>query len=104
MVNNSGTRPWVCGGRISDILGITENNINFKDKTIRFLVRKRKDNTVADKKYWLTLSVDMETLSEIMDYIHTWNVKGYLFQSYRNSNKPLSRQAVALKLKSLSEI
>jgi integrase len=36
----------------------------------------------------------METLSEVMDYIQTWSIKGLLFPSTRKSTKTLTRQAV----------
>jgi len=93
---------WTTGGRISDVLSMTESNIDFTERTIIFLVKKRKDRNTIDKKYWITLSLDMETLSEIMAYIHTWKIKGFLFSSYRNSGKPLTRQAVSIKVKSLA--
>jgi integrase/recombinase XerD len=99
---------WVTGARISDVLSMREdnNNINFGDKSITFLVKKRK---LRDKKtnyvgeFWHRITLDMETVSEIANYIHIWKIHGYLFPSHRNSGKPLTRQAVALKLNKLAE-
>ena len=94
---------WTTGARISDVLSITDNYINFTDKTVRFLVKKRKDKDRADGQFWHTISIDMETLTEIMAYIHTWSIRGLLFRSHMNTNTQLTRQAVALKLNVLKE-
>ena len=94
---------WITGARITDVLDMRTDKINFNNRSITFLVRKRKNTKRADGQWWHTITIDMETLNEIMNYIHTWNVRGLLFPSYRNSDKQLTRQAVALKLKSLAE-
>jgi integrase/recombinase XerD len=95
---------WTTGARISDVLSIEDNNINFTNKTVTFLVKKRKDKDNKTGEFWHTISIDMETLGELMAYIHSWQVKGFLFKSYRNSGKALTRQAVLQKVKSLAEI
>jgi integrase len=42
------TLMWVSGARITDILYLSDNNINFGNKTITFLVKKRKDKDRPD--------------------------------------------------------
>jgi site-specific recombinase XerD len=97
---------WVTGARVSDVLAMKEENIKFGEKSITFLVKKRK---VRDKKlnyvgeFWHTITIDMNTLSEIMNYLHTWKIHGYLFPAHRKSGKPITRQAVSAKLNKLAE-
>jgi integrase/recombinase XerD len=97
---------WITGARVSDVLAMKEENINFSDRSISFLVKKRK---VRDKKtdyageFWHRITIDVGTVSEIANYIHVWKMHGYLFPSHRNSGKSLTRQAVALKLNKLAE-
>jgi integrase/recombinase XerD len=95
---------WTTGARISDVLSIKDNNINFANRTLTFIVKKRKDKQAKNNEYWHTISIDMETLGELMAYIHSWQIKGFLFQSYKNSGKPLTRQAILQKVKSLADI
>lgn len=95
---------WVSGARITDVLYMSTDQIIFKDRTIRFLVRKRKDKNSVNQEFWHTISIDMESLSEIMDYIQKWRIQGLLFKSYRTSNKSISRQWVNQKLKMLAKI
>ena len=64
-------------------------------------MRDRETKEVGE--FWHQITVDMETLSEIMAYVHKWNMKGFLFPSHLHSNKPLSRQAVSLKQDKLAE-
>src|SRR5665647_1448529 len=90
---------WASGARVSDVLGITADKISFKDRTITFLVHKRrskKKNTGG--AYWHTITIDNETLHEIGDYSQKWNIRGLLFPASMRGTKPLTRQAVALKL------
>jgi site-specific recombinase XerD len=65
-------------------------------------VRYRETKEVGE--FWHQITVDMESLSEIMAYIHKWNIKGFLFPSHQHSNEPLSRQAVSLKMDKLAEV
>ena len=97
---------WDTGARIADVLAMREEYVNFGDKSITFLVKKRKVKYKETKEvgeFWHKIYIDMETLSEIMNYIHKWKIHGYLFPSHRNDGKPLTRQAVSLKLDKLSE-
>ena len=90
---------WASGARVSDVLGMTADKISFKDRTINFLVHKRrskKKNTGG--AYWHTITIDNETLHEIGDYSQKWNIRGLLFPASMRGTKPLTRQAVALKL------
>jgi integrase len=98
------TMSWVTGARISDVLAMTSEKINFKDRTITFLVKKRKDKDRADLAFWHTVTLDMETLAEIMSYIQAWSIKGLLFPAYRHSTKPMTRQAVNIKLNQLTDL
>jgi integrase len=59
---------WVTGARISDVLTFTDNSIDFTKKTIRFCVQKKKDKHSPDGKFWLEISFDMETSTELMAY------------------------------------
>jgi integrase/recombinase XerD len=95
---------WTLGARISDVLSIKDIDISFRDKTVTYLVKKRKDKSSKNNEFWHTVSIDMETLSEIMAYIHDWSINGYLFRPYMLSNKPMRRQNVDFKLKKLAEI
>lgn len=95
---------WTTGARISDVLSFTDNSINFAKKTITFLVQKRKDPDHPKGEFWLELSIDMETLSEIMAYVHSWAIRGYLFRPFILSNKAMTRQAIAKKIKQLAVI
>jgi integrase/recombinase XerD len=95
---------WATGARITDVLWMSTELIDFKNHTIKFLVRKRKDKERSDKQFWHTVNLDMETLSEIMDYMQIWSVKGYLFRSYRTpeyEKHPMTRQAINAKMKVL---
>jgi integrase/recombinase XerD len=95
---------WTTGARISDILSFTDKSINFTKKTATFLVKKRHDPEALDGLFWLELSLDIETLSELMAYIHTWSIRGYLFRPFVLSESALTRQAVAKKVKQLAVI
>ncbi len=90
---------WSTGARVTDVLNMSTENIKFQEKSIRFLVHKRRSTKVkTGGEFWHTIPIDMETLGEIMDYIQTWSVKGYLFPATKNAIKPLTRQAVNKKL------
>jgi integrase len=52
---------WITGARISDVLTFTDNSIDFTKKTVRFCVQKRKDKDSPDGKFWLEISLGMET-------------------------------------------
>jgi integrase/recombinase XerD len=95
---------WTLGARISDVLSIKDTDISFRDKTVTYLVKKRKDKSSKNNEFWHTVSIDMETLSEIMSYIHEWSITGYLFRPYLISKKSMTRQAVDAKVKKLAEV
>jgi integrase/recombinase XerD len=98
------TMMWVTGARISDVLAMSSEKIDFRQTKIKFLVKKRKDKERADKQFWHEITLDIETITELADYLQRWQIKGLLFPAHRHSNKQLSRQAVALKVKSLAKI
>ena len=96
---------WSTGARVTDVLGMSTENIKFQEKSIRFLVHKRKSKKVkTGGEFWHIIPVDMETLGEVMDYIQTWSVKGFLFPAIKGATKPLTRQAVNKKLNEYSEL
>lgn len=98
---------WATGARITDVLWMSSELIDFKNQTIKFLVRKRTDIKRADRQFWHTVTLDMQTLSEIMDYTQTWRVRGYLFRSYRDpkyEKHPMTRQAINSKIKILCAV
>lgn len=94
---------WSTGAQITDVLQMSSDLIDFKNRTIKFLVKKRKDRTRPDGQFWHTVTLDMETLTEIMDYMQTWSIKGVLFRSYRNVAKPLTCQRINSKMNELCE-
>jgi len=98
---------WVTGGRIADCLTFTDYNLNIKERTITFTVKKRKvrDYKYEDPKPFVhTVSLDNETLFEVLDYTRKWEIKGLLFASRRKSNKSLTRQAINKKLNEYSDL
>lgn len=96
---------WATGARVSDVVEMCSTNIIFKEKTIKFLVHKRRSHKVkTNGEFWHVISIDLETLGEIMDYVQTYSIKGLLFPSLRTSNKPLTRQAVNKRLNELSTL
>lgn len=93
------TMMWATGARVTDVLDMSTERINFRDKSIKFLVHKRRSTKLkSGGEFWHTISIDMETLSQIMDFMQTWSVKGLLFPSTMNGKKPMTRQAVNKKL------
>jgi len=92
---------WTTGARITDVLAMSTEKIDFTAHAIRFLVRKRKAE--GGGEFWHEVTLDMETLTELMSYIQTWTIKGLLFPSHRNSKKQLTRNAVGKKVKFLAE-
>lgn len=95
---------WTTGARISDVLAMSSEKIDFRERSITFLVKKRKDHSRKDSQFWHTVTLDMETLTEVMDYLQTWSMKGLLFPSHKHAQKPLTRQAISLKLNSLTAL
>lgn len=98
---------WVTGGRIADCLTFSDYNMNIKERTITFTVKKRKvrDYKYEDPKPFVhTVSLDNETLFEVLDYTREWEIKGLLFASRRKSNKSLTRQAINKKLNEYSDL
>jgi integrase len=98
------TLMWTTGARISDVLAMASEKINFKERSITFLVKKRKDKDRTDKAFWHTISIDMETLADLMGYIQTWSIKGLLFPAYRHCTKPMTRQAMNIKLNQFTDL
>lgn len=83
---------WATGARVSDALSMTADKISFKDRTITFLVHKRKSKKKStDGAYWHTIIIDNETLHEIDDCSQKWNMRGLLFPASMKGSKPLSR-------------
>lgn len=100
---------WVTGGRVSDVIEMTSDRFNFKEKTITYLVKKRKSKQKRGKKeaseFWHTVSIDMETLAEVMDYIQTWSVQGPLFYvTWRGEKKIMTRQNVNKMINKYSDL
>ena len=90
---------WASGARISDALGMIATKISFVDHSITFLVHKRKSKKKnTDGKFWHTITIDGVTIGEIADYTNKWGMRGLLFPASLKGSKPLTRQAVALKL------
>lgn len=89
---------WTTGARVSDVVGMESTNIKFMDKTIKFLVHKRKSHKTKTQEFWHTITLDPDTVGEIMDYMQTWNMKGFLFPHKKENGEPLTRQAVNKKL------
>lgn len=95
---------WATGARITDVLNMSTDLIDFKNRTIKFLVRKRKDKEAKNNEFWHCVNIDMETLTEIMDFMQCWSMRGYLFRSYRSpkyEKHPMTRQAINSKMKLL---
>lgn len=96
---------WTTGARISDVLSLETSKINFKENSITFLVHKRRSKKKqTGGEFWHTISLDLRTLAEIMDYIQTWSVKGLLFSSTRTKQKILTRQAINKRLNELAAL
>jgi len=90
---------WSTGARVSDVLDMSTLNIKFQEKSLKFIVHKRRSHKISTGgTFWHSIPVDMETLGEIMDYIQTWSIKGYLFIATKHADRPLTRQAVNKKL------
>jgi integrase/recombinase XerD len=87
---------WVTGGRISDVLSIRSEDIDFINLTIRFYVKKR--------NIWHTLSIDSDIALIISNYIRAWKVEGVLFKGFGKGEKAITRQYVNQMLKDYSEI
>jgi len=98
---------WVTGARITDCLSFSDAQINVKERSITFVVKKRKVKKNffdTGKPFIHTIHLDNETMFEIMEYTRMWDIKGLLFPSRRNSGKPLTRQAINKKLNQLTEL
>jgi integrase/recombinase XerD len=96
---------WSTGARVSDVLQMSSANIKFQERSIQFIVRKRKSKKIkTGGEFWHTIPIDIETLGEIMDYIQTWEIKGLLFTNRKGAYKPLTRQAVNKKLHEYGKI
>jgi integrase/recombinase XerD len=88
---------WLTGGRISDILSIRAEDIDFDTRTIKFYVQKRKK--------WHRLSIDSDIALRISNYLRTYRVTGFIFKGFgKDKNKVISRQHVHTMLKELSDI
>ena len=93
---------WVTGRRITEILRIRINEIDFERSNVIIHVEKKtktlKDqvgNRVKVKKDLMALShLDSYTLKLLKVYIHDYNLtwEDWLFKSPTNTHKPLTRQ------------
>jgi len=87
---------WITAGRISDVLSIRTEEIDFHGLTIKFYVKKR--------SVWHTLSIDSDIALIISNYIRTWKVEGPLFTGFGKAESILTRQYVNQMLEEYSEI
>ncbi|WP_292464560.1 site-specific integrase [Methanolobus sp.] len=87
---------WITAGRISDVLSIRTENIDFRGLTIKFYVKKR--------SVWHTLSIDSDIALLISNYIRTWKVEGPLFIGFGKDESIITRQYVNQMLEEYSEI
>lgn len=96
---------WATGARVSDVTEMNTARISYKDKTITFLVHKRKSRKAKNGgEFWHTIGLDMETLAALMDYIQTWEMRGHIFPARRGSSKAITRQAINKLLAELAHI
>lgn len=96
---------WITGARISDVLSIETNRINYKEHSVTFLVHKRRSRKATfGGEFWHTISLDIRTISEIIEYTQTWSIKGYLFTANKEKQKLLTRQAINKKLNELTDL
>jgi integrase/recombinase XerD len=77
---------WITGGRISDVLSIRTEDIDFHGLTIKFYVKKR--------SVWHTLSIDSDIALLISNFVRTWKVEGPLFLGFGKDGGILTRQYV----------
>ncbi|MCD4822326.1 MAG: site-specific integrase [Methanococcoides sp.] len=88
---------WITAGRISDVLSIRAEDIDFDTRTIKFYVQKRKK--------WHRLSIDSDIALRISNYLRTYRVTGFIFKGFgKDKNKVITRQYVHIMLKDLSKI
>lgn len=91
---------WATAGRISDVLAMREDDIDYDKKTIKFYVKKR--------KLWHTISIDSDVTLKLSNYVRTWHIKGLLFQNVNRkkneAQKPMARQTVDAILKDYAKI
>ncbi|WP_319506919.1 site-specific integrase [uncultured Methanolobus sp.] len=87
---------WITAGRISDVLSIRTEDIDFHGLTIKFFVKKR--------NVWHTLSIDSDIALLISNYIRTLKVEGPLFTGFGKDESILTRQYVNQMLEEYSEI
>ena len=66
----------------SDICDISVDDINFDTQTLTY--RKNR----IDK----TIKLDSESMIEYYNYIHTWNLHGFLFTTFRDKEKTIQKQ------------
>ncbi len=102
---------WTSGRRVSEVLPLKVNDIDFINHKIRFkILKKRKRITepitkkkyyVSDKNYFKWKDIDSRTLETIKHHIFISKLRkeDYLFYNTWNDKKPLSRQMVDLVLK-----
>jgi len=95
---------WTTGARISDVLDIRTENIKIKEQSITFLVHKRRSKkAVYGGEFWHTISLDLQTLTDILEYMQVWSIKsGLLFTANISKPQPLTRAAVNKKLNQLT--
>jgi len=98
---------WVTGGRVADCLTFRDSDLNIKERTITFTVKKRKvrDYKYEDPKPFIhTVTLDNETLFEALEYTRKWGITGLLFPARKGSKNPLTRQAINKKLNEYSDL
>jgi len=77
---------WATAGRISDVLAMREDDIDYDKKTIKFYVKKRRK--------WHTISIDGDVTLKLSNYVRTWHIKGLLFQNVnRADNREMTQMA-----------
>lgn len=109
---------WVTGARITDVLNMQTDKMNYRTHTLTFLIKKRKDKKKDSagkivrnedsepilEDHWHRLRIDNETYSQFNDYIQTWSIKGFVFRKALTKNKPLKRQYVNWRLNELCKL
>lgn len=88
---------WVTGRRITEILNVKVNEINFQDNQISFHIEKKthKVNGIREKKDLIKLKpIDSKTSAILKSYVQEANLRPdqYLFESEFKPGFPITRQ------------
>lgn len=80
------------GRRISEVLKLRVDDINFELKKILWNILKQRERDGRPKLKWK--SIDEATLNDLKKYIETYNLgpDDYIFSPKGRRNKPISRQ------------